>query len=449
MISNKVNVIWNRLIGLKPDFGLEGRIFHSVCIIVMFGLALNIPFNYMIGLPKLAGLMFVVLLVVAAAYYASRFYKMLRLAIVTFQVINNLMLIANYYDNSGLSGPTLAIFLLSFIIAVSSIPQKQYALWLPINVLTMLSLIYWEAAHPGWIKDTYPDKSSRFADFGYSYIIIAALIFFIIAFIRSAYHQERRRAEHEATELAASNETKNKLLSILAHDLKEPLASVQGFLELLTYYKLDETERRNIQNELLNRTRDTAQMLGNVLSWTKSQMEGVQVHLVPLQLLPTLNGTLQLLKSISAEKQIDLQYDIDETTWVTADPDMLQLVIRNVVMNAIKFTFPGGKVAIGTTIRDGKCTIAIADDGMGIPADKQAKLFSISEQVTYGTGKEKGAGLGLVLCKNFVELQGGNIWFKSEPGLGSTFFISLNYCPPVANVFSSADTIAKVPGAAF
>lgn len=178
-------------------------------------------------------------------------------------------------------------------------------------------------------------------------------------------------------------------------------------------------------------------------------MEGVQVHLVPLQLLPTLNGTLQLLKSISAEKQIDLQYDIDETTWVTADPDMLQLVIRNVVMNAIKFTFPGGKVAIGTTIRDGKCTIAIADDGMGIPADKQAKLFSISEQVTYGTGKEKGAGLGLVLCKNFVELQGGNIWFKSEPGLGSTFFISLNYCPPVANVFSSADTIAKVPGAAF
>jgi two-component system sensor histidine kinase/response regulator len=446
-MSINVNVLWNKLIGGKHHFALEGRIFHSVCIIVMFGLALNIPFNYLIGLPKLAGLMLAVLLVVAVAYYVSRFYKMLRLAIVTFQVINNLMLVANYYDNSGLNGPTLAIFLLSFIIAVSSIPQKQYVVWLPINVLTMLSLMYWEATHPGWIKNTYPDKSSRFADFGYSYIIIAALIFFIIAFIRSAYHEERRRAEHEAAELAASNETKNKLLSILAHDLKEPLASVQGFLELLTYYKLDDTERRNIQHELLNRTRDTAQMLGNVLSWTKSQMEGVQVQLMPLQLLDTLNGTLQLLKSISAEKQIDLQYDIDENTWVTADPDMLQLVIRNVVMNAIKFTLQGGKVAISTTTGEGKCTIAIADNGLGIPAEKQAKLFSISEQVTYGTGKEKGAGLGLVLCKNFVELQGGNIWFKTEPGLGSTFFISLNYCLPVTDG-SSADTIAKVPGAA-
>lgn len=442
-MSYKVNVLWNKLIGDKPHFALEGRIFHSVCIIVMFGLALNVPFNYMIGLPRLAGLMFLVLLVVAAAYYVSRFYKMLNLAIIAFQVINNLMLIANYYDNSGLNGPTFAIFLLSFIIAVSIIPQRQYAVWLPLNISVMLLLIYWEAAHPGWIKDTYPNSNNRFADFGYSYVIIAGLIFFIIAFIRSAYHQERRRAEHEATELAASNETKNKLLSILAHDLKEPLASVQGFLELLTYYKLEETERRNIETELLNRTRDTTQMLGNVLSWTKSQMGGVQVQLMPLQLRHSLTGTLQLLKSISVEKQIELQDDIDETIGVAADPDMLQLVVRNVVMNAIKFTFPGGKVTINATTGNGKCTIAIADNGMGIPAEKQAKLFSISEQVTYGTGKEKGAGLGLVLCKNFVELQGGNIWFKSEPGLGSTFFISLNHSPQATIICNSPGPLAQ------
>ncbi len=439
-----MNVLWNKLIGDKPYFTLEGRIFHSVCIIVMFGLTLNIPFNYLIGLPALAGLMFLVLLVVAAIYYISRFYKKLYPAIIAFQVFNNLMLVANYYDNSGLNGPTFAIFLLSFIISVSIIPQKQYVVWLPLNISIMLLLIYWEVTHPGWIRDTYPSKSSRFADFAYTYIINASLIFFIIAFIRSAYHQERRRAEHEAIELAASNETKNKLLSILAHDLKEPLASVQGFLELLTYYKLEETERRSIENELLNRTRDTAQMLGNVLTWTKSQLGGVQVQLMPLQLRHTVAGTLQLLKSISVEKQIELQDDIDDAIWVAADPDMLQLVIRNLVMNAIKFTFPGGKVTISATTAQGKCVIAIADNGTGIKAEKQAKLFLISEQVTYGTGKEKGAGLGLVLCKNFVELQGGKIWFKSEPGLGSTFFISFNLARNCSSPGPATESTGKI-----
>jgi two-component system sensor histidine kinase/response regulator len=419
---------WNRLVGHRSNVSLEGRIFHSVCIVILVVLGVNIPFNYLIGLPQLAILMVVISFVVAFVYYNSRIKDRLHTSITIFLITNNLLLIANYYYNSGVNGPGYVVFILSFFTTVAIIPQKQYKIWLPLNVGIILSLLFIENAHPDLIRITYDSRTSRFIDFGYSYIATVSLILVVTVHIRTAYNKERKAVEQKAKVLELTNNTKNKLLSILAHDLKEPLSSLQGFLELLTEYQLDEAERVNIEKELLRRTQDTSYMLTNVLSWTKSQMESVHVKLIPLNLLQTLDNTLRILKSIAKEKSIELHDDLTSNIWVIGDRDMLQLVIRNLVINAIKFTYPGGKVTISSEIVENNCIIKVADTGQGIPLAQQASLFSLSAQSTFGTGKEKGAGLGLVLCQEFAALQGGKIWFTSEQNVGSTFFVSLAFC---------------------
>ena len=126
---------------------------------------------------------------------------------------------------------------------------------------------------------------------------------------------------------------------------------------------------------------------------------------------------------MASKKDIDLTYDVDPAISVVADSDMLQLVVRNIVSNAIKFTPAGGRVDVSTKLINNECRISIADTGRGIAYEQQDDMFTLKARSTFGTANEKGVGLGLILCKEFTEQQGGRISFESIPGHGSTFFI--------------------------
>lgn len=147
------------------------------------------------------------------------------------------------------------------------------------------------------------------------------------------------------------------------------------------------------------------------------------VNIVDPNLNETLKNTLEMERIMAMKKEIDLTYEIDPKVNVVADSDMLQLVIRNLVSNAIKFTPAGGRVDVSTKCINNECRISITDNGRGIPYEQQGDLFSLKARSTFGTANEKGVGLGLILCKEFTELQGGRIGFESVPGHGSTFFV--------------------------
>jgi signal transduction histidine kinase len=212
-------------------------------------------------------------------------------------------------------------------------------------------------------------------------------------------------------------------MSIIAHDLRGPLSNIQNYLELVSEYGLDKEEREVVEGDLLKVTQSTLNMLSKLLIWSKSQMDGVTVKLSDLNLNDTLKNTLELERIMATKKNIDLTYAIDETISVVADSDMLQLVIRNLVSNAIKFTPPGGRIDVSTKKTNNECRISIADNGRGIPLEQQADIFSLKVRSTFGTSNEKGVGLGLILCKEFTDQQGGRIGFESTPGRGSTFFV--------------------------
>jgi signal transduction histidine kinase len=152
-------------------------------------------------------------------------------------------------------------------------------------------------------------------------------------------------------------------------------------------------------------------------------MDGVVVKLSDMNLSDTLKNTLEMERIMALKKDIALTHYIDPAINVVADNDMLQLVIRNIISNAIKFTEPGGEVNVSAELLRNECLISVKDNGRGIPFDQQRDIFTLKARSTFGTSKEKGVGLGLLLCKEFTEQQGGRISFDSTPGRGSTFYI--------------------------
>jgi len=425
---------WIKILGEPKAFSLEARIFNAICLISAIGLFFTAFLNLILGIQQLVVLMLTVFFIAITCYYYSRVKMMLNTSIIVYMIAINFLLAVNFKYNSGISGPSLLIFVLSFFLTISIVPRRQYWFWIALNILMVNTLLALEYQHQGLIMNTYIDAKSRFIDFAATYVFIVFFIFLVTIAVRKSYHTEKGLVEQKAKELEIANNTKNKLFSILAHDLRSPLASIQNYLEILLEVKLDENERLSINQSLLASTRNTEQMLSNLLLWSKAQMQGVTVNRVKVNLKETLMSTFQIHQVIATEKGIQLTDEIKSNVFIEADPDMLQLVIRNLINNAIKFTAPGGEIIVSDELADHMCHIIIKDNGMGIPYDEQANIFSIKVTSAFGTKNEKGFGLGLVLCKEFTELQNGKISFESTPGKGSTFYVSFPLFPGANDV---------------
>ena len=424
--------IWELLVGKDSEFSLESRVFHSVCLIGVAALVYNIPFNYYIGLPLIALLSCVMLIVILVLYYLSRIRLKTTIAIVGLAIMGNVLFVANYFLNSGIDGPTALFFVLFFYLMMATVPKKNNWIWLMTNITTVCALMFLQYISPKTVPVTYVSEFDRYTDMSSAYIVVVVLIYFTLAFIRRNYDQEKQAVndnsvaiERKNQELEDLNAEKNKLFSIVAHDLRSPLSSVQSYLELLSRESINEEDRKDIEERLLTLTRNTNNMMANLLSWSKSQMEGVKAQLENVNLLKNLKQILDLEQVIAMEKGIHLRYEISETISIKADRNMLQLVVRNLVNNAIKFTDLDGEICIAAIATDQLCKICVRDNGEGIPEEQQKSVFSLRAKSTFGTNNEKGVGLGLLLCKEFTELQGGTIGFESRVGIGSTFYIHM------------------------
>lgn len=406
-------------------FSLEARIFHSVCIALVVGIGVNIPIAAYMGIMPLVILLTIVVLTAILLYYFSRFQGMYSLVAGIFQVFVNIAVAANYYYNSGINGPTYTIAMLAFMVIVVTVPARQYYIWLPLNILVVVSLVTLEFMIPGWVTVTYSDARSRYIDMVASYVIIAGFAFLVTVFVKNAYNVQRSKLVNKSKDLEAANVTKNKLLSILGHDLKEPLASLQVYLELLSDAALDEDEKKMIQSQILLVTKNASAILSNVLAWSRGQMHSFQAEKQALSLLEVLKPVVDLAGGISREKNISFSIDIPATAIIQADRRMLELIIRNLLTNAVKFTPAGGAICLSAHFTETECVLCVRDNGVGIAPELQPDIFTLGVKSVAGTRNEKGAGLGLVLCHEFAQLQQGRLSFESKLNEGTSFFLSL------------------------
>jgi signal transduction histidine kinase len=435
-VFKKINGFWTKLIGSTSAFPLESRIFHSISISLIILTSFYIPYNFFAGLYIGSFSAFLLWCFFGYQYYHSRFNGHKHNNIL-FGLAGIGIFSLNYFANSGIDGSTDLIWPVYLLLLLAISPYRQHIVWLVAYLMCFLIVHAVAYYYPFLVKYPFTAGKGQFIDRVTVFPIPVITIYVIIKYIRRSYDNEKRISEEKAAtvelrnqqillqkyQLEQSSAEKTKLMSIISHDMRAPLINIQSYLGLLNENELESHERPALEKDLLNATNNTMQMLTNLLYWSKSQMEGPQVHLVPINLLSVLQNTLEMEKMQASTKDIVLNYRIDDNITAIADVDMLQLVVRNLISNAIKFTPHGGIINIDAQLVLNECKITVSDNGKGIAPDKQQKIFSINTEPGFGTNNEHGVGLGLLLCKEFIERQGGRIGFDSTFGHGSNFFI--------------------------
>jgi signal transduction histidine kinase len=275
--------------------------------------------------------------------------------------------------------------------------------------------------------------------------LIAAFIFILLAsfstFIFVLYkknkklkmfldelYQKNQIINQQNTELALANAQKDKFFSIIAHDLKSPFNSIMGFSELLVE-QITEKDYDGIEKYagiILQSSQRAVDLLMNLMAWSLSQTGRMEFNPEFVEMVELITETELLFDEIARQKSITIKKNLPRHAPAFADKEMINTVLRNLLSNAIKFTKPGGEIVISLTEKSNEITVSVKDSGVGISADRINKLFRIDESYsTPGTNNEKGTGLGVILCKEFIEKHGGKIWVESGEETGSTFSFSL------------------------
>ena len=246
---------------------------------------------------------------------------------------------------------------------------------------------------------------------------------------------EKKRADEARNkymiELENLIQTKDKFFNIIAHDLRNPFAGIIGISEMLEEkLKSEKSENSNdilkISQLIQSSSKSAFSLLENLMQWARSQTGDLRFEPIITSINAIIEATLVLVEGNAFKKNITIERKLDTEKFIYADPEITKTILRNILTNAIKFTFPSGKIIISNKFTSNFVEVSISDTGMGMQPKNLDKLFRIDSKFSnLGTESEKGTGLGLILCKEFAEKQGGKIWVESELGKGSTFTFTL------------------------
>ena len=239
----------------------------------------------------------------------------------------------------------------------------------------------------------------------------------------------RRIIEEKNEELRKTIAGRDKMYSVIAHDLRSPMASMKMLLNTIMMSVEKDKIDPDIFDmlEMSNKTSEEVfSLLDNLLKWTKSQLGKLTVIPQKLDISGLAEGVVEVMNSVAEVKHIKLIRTDHESFFVYVDIEMIKSILRNLISNAVKFSNPDSEIKVGIKAEDGKVIVSVTDSGKGIKKEDQHKLLKDSTHfTTYGTNSEEGSGLGLLLCRDFARKNGGELWFESEENLGSVFSFSL------------------------
>ncbi len=241
---------------------------------------------------------------------------------------------------------------------------------------------------------------------------------------------QKQEIEIQSVKLKELNTLKDKTFSILSHDLRSPVSALVGVMDLMNQKLITTEDFNSLKGNLTQQLKSLTLVLDNLLNWSKSHMQGyAKPVVVEMPLAVSVNKNVALLTEFASQKSILLSSAVANNIMVCADKDHLDIIIRNLLSNAIKFSNPESKIVVNATKNNNEVIFSVTDFGVGMKPETLALLFSEKVKVGYGTNGEKGTGLGLLLCKEFVARNNGTIRVESELGKGTTFYVTLpNRC---------------------
>lgn len=421
--------IWKRL-GISQSFSIEERLFLSTTILsASFIAMLSLPVFLMnSGMSAFYILLLGISLIIC--YLLVRVWRLFLLARILLLLVSTVFPILIFPLTGFFKGPVVYGLVLYFnltIVAASGQNERRLSLF---HILALTAyLVFGLSPMPGL----------QTAAIHYLTICSFAIIFYLgTGYLKMIYDRSSQKAEKLNKELLSLkssmekqiletkelNAQKDRLFSIIGHDLRSPLSGIEGFLNVLDHGGVPDNERKIMQNELLRLTRGSRQLLDNLLQWAKRGTKAYEVSKVDYPKLIQQVGVQ--LRPLAEAKGIKLQVLIDEGEGsVMGDADMLEMIIRNLIANAIKFTPVGGWIKVRAYELASELRLEVEDNGIGMTEQQREKLFSPHREVGLGTNREKGVGLGLMLCTEFLTYMNGKIEVRSVKDKGSCFTVHL------------------------
>jgi signal transduction histidine kinase len=422
MIGKKIRSVISYIFAEEENFSLEHRLVLSSIIVGVLIALLGSIINLVLSTSLIAVIIPLLLSVlVLILYYFVRFKRIVEPVIIPIITVSIIGISTIWIFNGGMNGsnimPAFVIFILGLVTVKDKTKKYVLLFFVAVNVFILLIQFY----RPDLITD-FPTETDRWVDYLLTFIYSSILIYFIISFVHKNYKIERQRAEESEKNMKQLNVDKDRFMAILAHDLKSPFNSLLGFSEELKdnvkTLSIDQIE--SYVASINSSAQNSFNLLEDLLIWARVQQGQIPFKPQKLNFKEVYRNVTTVLKSNADVKNITVNCFTSDDITVYADPDMLKTILRNLLSNAIKFTNKGGTINISATLTLSNTTIVISDNGIGILPDDLAKLFDISKiYTTKGTEKEKGTGLGLLLCKELVVRHGGKIWVESQPGIGS------------------------------
>lgn len=266
-------------------------------------------------------------------------------------------------------------------------------------------------------------------------VVLIVLIIFSIQNRRIAKSLQKQKTElvdkntsilEQKEKLDQLNTVKDRFFSIISHDLRNNLTTMKLYFDLIGNKNYEPSDNTEITRQISGSVENTIDLLENLLVWASAQIKGIPIHIQKLNLHTLSEENISLLSSLAHQKNIELKNAVSEDAIAFGDIDMINLVLRNLVSNAIKFTGENGRIELSSGKNEKECIISVKDNGIGISEENMARLFDQHQHpTTKGTANEKGTGLGLMLCKDFIERNNGRIWVESRKDRGTTFFFTL------------------------
>lgn len=431
-----------RIFGEKDDFPLSQKVFHIVCVILIFASLIGSVVNVALRVPNeltLITAFFVVfpILFLYLSYKLNRF----KLAYNLFFVVGYLFIVVIWFHNAGVSG-YMHLLLFSLIMWQMVFTESKDIFWLIFNLIVSSSLAIIHLLRPDLVVWNYDNLQAKVIDFIFTYLILAISTFFIIRALVQNYKVEKKRVDEVNLELVDVNkkltesirqleftdQTRFKLFSIISHDVRSFAGSIMNFSELLVDQLNDKegTKEKLYARHVYDSSKNLNTVLFNLLSWTRIQMDVIKVLPENLNIKSLVEHELLLYDFEVRDKKQLVTVNIEESQKVFADSEMVGCIVRNLFSNAIKFTPAEGDIIISTELKEDVLEIRFADNGIGMNSETIDALINDREVFSrLGTNSEKGTGLGIKICKSFAEMNNGCLKIESTPGVGSTFILVL------------------------
>lgn len=412
-------------------FSFVGTIFFLISIIVNFFAQNNFYIN-LAGILSFFGMM--------GIYFFIRVNRKYLLSLYLMVFITLLSSFLAWYFFNGLFGSFAMILLLTtvFYALIARGLHRYIVLILQLFFLVVL----------GWIEFENPDVVVKYPDTTAAFFDIFLTLFFGIIFLFIAFryiierylrHEtiartvrilEKKNSEiiEKNKELDELNKMKDKFFSIISHDLKNPLSALSNMAKFLksSHSKISEVETREMIGQIYDSSQGLLNLTEQLLTWAKIQSGKITVNKENFSLNALANMVINSLSLLIQNKNLTLSVNIPDNLNLFADMNMVSTILRNLLTNAIKFSHRNGKIDLIVETNETETIVKVVDYGMGMNEETRDNLFKISNaKSTEGSEGEKGTGLGLILCKEFAEANGGNIWVESQLGIGSIFTFTI------------------------